>query len=126
MWCRLRALPLVPARRSASLMALLAIGGCLGEPADPNRGIGALPPGVPTVGAGTSAGSAVAGAGGPVAPSGVTGPACTTSRAPLRRLTRFEYDNTVRDLLGDTTSPARSLPSEELGNGFGNDADTQS
>src|SRR5690606_11913059 len=24
----------------------------------------------------------------------------------LRRLTRLEYDNTVRDLLGDTTSPA--------------------
>ncbi len=45
-----------------------------------------------------------------------------TIRAPLRRLTRREYDNTVRDLLGDTTSPARALPSEELGNGFGNDA----
>ena len=28
-------------------------------------------------------------------------------RAPLRRLTRFEYNNTVRDLLGDTTSPGR-------------------
>ncbi|MGK4008037.1 DUF1592 domain-containing protein [Sorangium sp. So ce1036] len=47
-------------------------------------------------------------------------------RAPLRRLTRFEYNNTVRDLLGDTTQPAFSLPSEDLGNGFGNDADTQS
>jgi hypothetical protein len=46
--------------------------------------------------------------------------------APLRRLTRFEYNNTVRDLLGDTTSPASALPSEVLGNGFGNDAATQS
>lgn len=45
-----------------------------------------------------------------------------TIRAPLRRLTKREYDNTVRDLLGDTTSPARALPSEERGNGFGNDA----
>jgi hypothetical protein len=44
------------------------------------------------------------------------------TRAPLRRLTRFEYNNTVRDLLGDTTSPANLLPAEELGNGFGNDA----
>lgn len=44
-------------------------------------------------------------------------------RAPIRRLTRFEYNNTVRDLFGDTTSPANSLPPEELGNGFGNDAD---
>jgi hypothetical protein len=44
-------------------------------------------------------------------------------RAPLRRLTRFEYNNTVRDLFGDTTQPANLLPPEELGNGFGNDAD---
>jgi hypothetical protein len=47
-------------------------------------------------------------------------------RAPLRRLTRFEYNNTVRDLFGDTTQPANLLPPEEVGNGFGNDADTLS
>jgi hypothetical protein len=46
-------------------------------------------------------------------------------RAPLRRLTRYEYNNTARDLLGDTTSPANAFPSELLGNGFGNDADSQ-
>ncbi len=46
-------------------------------------------------------------------------------RAPLRRLTRFEYNNTMRDLLGDTTSPGNAFPSELLGNGFGNDADAQ-
>jgi len=45
------------------------------------------------------------------------------ARAPLRRLTRFEYNNTVRDLLGVGTRPADALPGEELGNGFGNDAD---
>jgi hypothetical protein len=45
--------------------------------------------------------------------------------APLRRLTRYEYNNTVRDLFGDTTSPANTLPAEELGNGFGNDATAQ-
>jgi hypothetical protein len=45
-------------------------------------------------------------------------------RAPLRRLTRFEYNNAVRDLFADTTQPANSLPPEEIGNGFGNDADT--
>jgi hypothetical protein len=44
-------------------------------------------------------------------------------RSPLRRLTRFEYNNTVRDLFGDTTQPANLLPPEEIGNGFGNDAD---
>ncbi|WP_434047449.1 MULTISPECIES: DUF1592 domain-containing protein [Sorangium] len=47
-------------------------------------------------------------------------------RAPLRRLTRFEYNKTVRDLFGDTTEPAFSLPSEDVGNGFGNDADALS
>jgi hypothetical protein len=47
-------------------------------------------------------------------------------RAPLRRLTRFEYNNTVRDLLGDDTQPGNAFPSEEIGNGFGNDADSQS
>ena len=47
-------------------------------------------------------------------------------RAPLRRLTRFEYSNTVRDLLGDDSMPGNGLPSEEIGNGFGNDANAQS
>ncbi len=45
--------------------------------------------------------------------------------APLRRLTRFEYNNVVRDLLGDDTLPANAFPSEVIGNGFGNDAETQ-
>jgi len=45
-----------------------------------------------------------------------------SARSPIRRLTRFEYNNTVRDLFGDTTQPANLLPPEELGNGFGNDA----
>jgi hypothetical protein len=45
--------------------------------------------------------------------------------APLRRMTRFEYNNTISDLLGDTTQPANSLPSELLGNGYGNDGDEQ-
>lgn len=48
------------------------------------------------------------------------------TNVPARRLTRFEYDNTVRDLLGDDSSPASALPSEILGNGFGNDANAQS
>ena len=47
-------------------------------------------------------------------------------RAPLRRLTRFEYNNTIRDLFNDTTNAANLLPAEEIGNGFGNDADGQS
>ena len=41
---------------------------------------------------------------------------------PIRRLTRFEYNNTVRDLLGDTTYPADVLPPEEEVAGFNNQA----
>lgn len=41
---------------------------------------------------------------------------------PIRRLTRFEYNNTVRDLLGDNTSPANALPPEEEVAGFDNQA----
>ena len=42
--------------------------------------------------------------------------------APVRRLTRFEYNNTVRDLLGDTTQPALEFPAEERRFGFDNNA----
>ncbi len=41
---------------------------------------------------------------------------------PIRRLTRFEYNNTVRDLLGDDTDPADILPPEEEVAGFNNQA----
>lgn len=51
--------------------------------------------------------------------------AVTPGRAPLRRLTKVEYNNTVHDLLGDATQPAYALPTELTGNGFGNDADQQ-
>lgn len=44
-------------------------------------------------------------------------------RADARLLTRLQYDNTVRDLLGDATSPARSFPAENILLGFGNNAD---
>ena len=51
-------------------------------------------------------------------------PGCTTlspGPSPLRRLTRFEYNNTVADLLGDTTAPASRFPPEEQALGFDND-----
>lgn len=46
-------------------------------------------------------------------------------RSPLRRLTRFEYSNTVYALLGGASDVGKDLPAELLGNGFGNDADNQ-
>lgn len=44
----------------------------------------------------------------------------------LHRLNRAEYDNTVRDLLGDATGPARDFPADDHGHGFDNQADVLS
>lgn len=49
---------------------------------------------------------------------------CRVKSAPIRRLTRFEYNNTIYDLFADDTRPGNDLPSEEIGNGFGNDANS--
>jgi hypothetical protein len=51
--------------------------------------------------------------------------ACPTSvitPTPLRRLTRFEYANTVRDLLKVDAAPANDLPVDEVTDGFDNNA----
>lgn len=50
---------------------------------------------------------------------------CNTVRrppTPLRRLTRFEYDNTVRDLLGTALTPSSAFPPDEVADGFSNNA----
>jgi len=46
----------------------------------------------------------------------------TPGPSPLRRLTNTEYNNTVRDLLGDGTRPADRFPPEEETLGFDNNA----
>jgi len=81
---------------------------------------------------GVNPGPGTVGAAGAAAPTPEVSDRCASpaairpGRSPLRRITRFEYNNIVRDLLGDTTQPAKAFPSEEIGNGFGNDADAQS
>lgn len=40
----------------------------------------------------------------------------------VRRLTRREYDNTIRDLLGEASQPAKDFPTEERVEGFDNNA----
>ncbi|WP_437930814.1 DUF1592 domain-containing protein [Sorangium sp. So ce291] len=50
---------------------------------------------------------------------------CTEIRpgaSPLRRMTRFEYNNTIRDLLGDDSAPADAFVIEEEALGFNNQA----
>ena len=46
--------------------------------------------------------------------------------AMSRRLTHSQYNHTVRDLLGDQTSPASHFPREDFVNGFKNQAEAQS
>lgn len=41
---------------------------------------------------------------------------------PLRRLTRFEYDNSVRDLFGIENNPSAAFPPDEIADGFSNNA----
>jgi hypothetical protein len=87
-----------------------------------------------TIGDGAGGGG---GAGGPAGSSGSSGTgtgasmtqaACaklttpSPGATPLRRLTQPEYDNTVRDLLGDTTSPANAFPPDQRQGDFANTA----
>jgi hypothetical protein len=54
--------------------------------------------------------------------------ASSTTSAPdqlLRRLTHSQYNNTVRDLLGDYSRPADRFPPEDFVNGFKNQLRTQ-
>jgi Protein of unknown function (DUF1588)/Protein of unknown function (DUF1592)/Protein of unknown function (DUF1585)/Protein of unknown function (DUF1595)/Protein of unknown function (DUF1587) len=110
----------------ASTMALAALAGgpgfgCAGT----GHGSGAAP----DDGGGSSSGGSGSDAGNsgdsaptqppPPGPQGVgifsqtcsPGPA-TVDWSPMRRISRVEYDNMVRDLLGDTTQPAAAFPPE--------------
>jgi hypothetical protein len=84
-------------------------------------GAGGAPTTGGTAGTGLTAGNGGTGAVLTVPPECRTTP--TPGRTPLRRLTATEYNKTVRDLLGDTTSPADSFPPPEEAAGFLNNAD---
>src|SRR5215813_4828703 len=45
--------------------------------------------------------------------------------AAIRRLTHSQYNNTVRDLLGDQSAPANQFPPEDFVNGFKNQYQSQ-
>ena len=40
----------------------------------------------------------------------------------IRRLTRLEYNNTLRDLMGVANAPANAFPAENIVHSFDNDA----
>jgi hypothetical protein len=110
----------------ALALAALVVAGC--------HGVGEVTmPGAGAAGMAAAAGtSGAAGTGGMSGLAGTNGEAGTGAplplvpgRSPLRRLSRTEYDNTVRDLLGDATRPARQFEPDTLAEGFTNNADTQ-
>jgi hypothetical protein len=96
---------------------------CVGE-ADPSNPAGSAgSAGSNAAGGGPGTGGTMSAAGG----GGAPGPTVTCvgpapGAAPIRRLTRFELNNTLRDLLGDSTRAGDQLPPELKGNGFSNDA----
>src|SRR5215471_13400994 len=53
------------------------------------------------------------------------GPGPARPAAALRRLTHSQYNNTVRDLLGDQSAPATQFPPEDFVNGFKNQYQSQ-
>lgn len=93
-------------------ISLLAAAACASPKLDPGTGA-----------AGTGGGTGAAGTGGVVV---VPNPLCTTaepSPSPLRRLTRAEYENTVRDLFGmPDLSIADAFPPDPVAGGFANNA----
>ncbi len=73
--------------------------------------------------------SGSAGAGGPAGGTGGNGAACTSidpGRVTVHRLNIVEYNNTVHDLLGDTTQPGNDFPDDTGGGNFDNNADVLS
>src|SRR5688572_17951656 len=63
----------------------------------------------------------------PLTPPDLCVPAeADVGRVTIRRLNRFEYDSTVRDLLGDTTHPADAFPADDFGHGYDNQGDVLS
>jgi Protein of unknown function (DUF1592)/Protein of unknown function (DUF1588)/Protein of unknown function (DUF1595)/Protein of unknown function (DUF1587)/Protein of unknown function (DUF1585) len=103
--------------RLASLFLLGAavtpgLAGCTGQVLDPS------PLGPPGSGSGGSSGM--------VSPTPRTGAVCGAidpGRVTIHRLNDLEYNNTVRDLLGDTTQPASAFPDDTGGANFDNNAD---
>jgi len=89
------------------------VGGTL--PGQPGPSAGAGGTGMTT---GGSAGMSMSGTGG--SGGSLTCPSVSTGVAPLRLLTHIQFDNTVADLLGDTTHPSSQFPAENEVNGFTN------
>lgn len=101
-------------RRGSTCLAIaIAIGGCY-------RGLDAGGEAASAADDGSASEGASEGGDESGAPVACENPDVETS--PVRRLTRWEYNNTVHDLLGDDTAPADSFSPESLQLGFTNGA----
>lgn len=78
--------------------------------------------GMATGGAGSTTNGGTGAATGVGIGNTATCPSNEVPRTPLRRLTRFEYANTVKQLLGIDPSPVADLPVDEVTDGFSNNA----
>lgn len=96
---------------------VFALTGCVGSVDDGRNTPGGRKPGDPpgSMGGGSMGGGMMGGGGGPA-------PTDTPGRTPLRRLTRAQYDNTIRDLLGVNESLAGSFGLDEEDGGFQSNA----
>ncbi len=96
-----------------TLMSCLLAMGCTGVIPTAGDGSPTSGTGLGPDGAGSSSG------GGPVGSGPVPG-ASSIVTEPMHRLNRLEYNNTVRDLLGTTLSPAATFPPDPGSDGLDN------
>lgn len=87
-----------------SVLCVLLAAGCQGSLSSDKKGANTGPGG-----GGSSGGESILG----VQPGLTCAPNVDPGRTVLRRPTRDEYDNTVRDLLGDATRPGRGFPDDD-------------
>lgn len=106
-------------RLFTALIATTLVAGCSGDIDTPSSS------GQGGVGAGAQGGGTTPPAEVVPKPRGsmCAGAAPKPGTAGLRKLTPFEYDNTVEELLGATTKPGASFPAGQLVLGFDNNAD---
>ncbi|HMI89137.1 MAG TPA: DUF1588 domain-containing protein [Polyangiaceae bacterium] len=107
-----------------TIASVAALGACTGNIGNSGENPGKPGTTVPPGGAGGSGGSGASGDAGPANPGNV-GDYIGVGANGMRRLTRVEYDNTVRDLLGDSTRSGFAKLPEDATDPFDNDYKTQ-
>ncbi len=90
---------------SVALAGVVA-SGCTGQVGEGAAGGSAPPPATGPSRPGPSLGNP------PAPPPGTSAPMEAPGAAVFRRLTRVEYNNTIRDLLGDSSAPANTFPGD--------------